>query len=309
MRALLYVTLASILLQSGSLLAQNGMTLIAHYPLQSTPNDTLGFYEPMNLINTPFTGGGIYSNGIYRDVNKPEGSAATTPTISGMDLDSFAISVRFRIEEAPPVANMPVFVGGTFYRWLGYMLSLDGTVTLLYNNGSFETSSMQYSLNAWHEGMIVYRDGSASLYLDDQFVTSVKISLDHGDNKNIGIEHGGQGTVYRGYLADLKVFTSTAPVGVEAEVRTIPDHIMLHQNYPNPFNPVTTIRFMLPETRHARLSVHNSLGQTVAVLIDDEFPAGDHEIPFDAAMLPSGVYFYRLLSGNFIGQKKLTILK
>ncbi|MBK8661192.1 MAG: T9SS type A sorting domain-containing protein [Ignavibacteriales bacterium] len=73
----------------------------------------------------------------------------------------------------------------------------------------------------------------------------------------------------------------------------------LYQNYPNPFNPSTVIRFTLPVEGPVNLSIFNSLGEQVAVLINGTMEAGAHEISFEPKQLSSGTYFYKLVSGNF----------
>ncbi len=83
----------------------------------------------------------------------------------------------------------------------------------------------------------------------------------------------------------------------------------LAQNYPNPFNPSTKINFSLPQPGRVRLSVFNSLGQEVETLIDKDMPAGDHQITFNAGNFPSGIYFYKIESANFIDVKKMILIK
>lgn len=80
-------------------------------------------------------------------------------------------------------------------------------------------------------------------------------------------------------------------------------------NYPNPFNPVTHIRFGLPRAGRTRIVVFNTLGQRVAVLLDRIQPAGYYEIDFDGQYLPSGLYFYRIQSGDFTRTVKMILLK
>jgi len=89
----------------------------------------------------------------------------------------------------------------------------------------------------------------------------------------------------------------------------IPREFSLEQNYPNPFNPVTTIRYELPRDSRVLLKVYNVLGREVKTLIDDVQVAGFKSVSFDATLLSSGVYFYRLEAGRFSDTKKMLVVK
>ncbi len=109
-----------------------------------------------------------------------------------------------------------------------------------------------------------------------------------------------------GFLVDT-LFRSVM-VGVQ-EGPEMPTHFELYQNYPNPFNPTTTIRYDLPTASHVVMKVFNILGQEVAVLINEEKPAGKHQVDFNSTKLASGVYFYKLVAGEFVSVKKFLLLK
>ena len=101
-----------------------------------------------------------------------------------------------------------------------------------------------------------------------------------------------------------------AELGPDAVVEaTAPSTFGLAQNYPNPFNPTTTIEYALPVRGHVILSIFNALGQQLAMLVQEEQDAGYHETVFDASHLASGVYLYRLQSGDFVQTRKLLYLK
>ncbi len=89
----------------------------------------------------------------------------------------------------------------------------------------------------------------------------------------------------------------------------LPNEVILRQNYPNPFNPTTTIRYGLPNSADVRIEVYNSIGQRVAVLIDEQQIAGWHTVNFDGSRLSSGVYLYRLKAGRQIVTQKFTLIK
>ncbi|MHB8852947.1 MAG: T9SS type A sorting domain-containing protein [Ignavibacteriaceae bacterium] len=83
----------------------------------------------------------------------------------------------------------------------------------------------------------------------------------------------------------------------------------LEQNYPNPFNPSTVISYQLAAFSHATLKVYDVLGNEVATLVNEEKPAGNYEVTWNADNFPSGVYFYQLKADNFTATKKLLLLK
>ena len=95
-----------------------------------------------------------------------------------------------------------------------------------------------------------------------------------------------------------------------ADQATVPAQFSLGDAYPNPFNPATSIRFDLSVSEQVRLTVHNLLGQEVAVLVAGErYPAGSHSVTFDGSELSSGTYFYRLEAGDFVATKSVTLVK
>jgi hypothetical protein len=97
---------------------------------------------------------------------------------------------------------------------------------------------------------------------------------------------------------------------LEEEIEiALPDKFTLLQNYPNPFNPVTTIKFSLQERTNVVLTVFNSIGEDVITLVNDERPAGIYEVKFNATGFTSGIYYYKLITNDFIQTKKMIILK
>jgi hypothetical protein len=83
----------------------------------------------------------------------------------------------------------------------------------------------------------------------------------------------------------------------------------LEQNFPNPFNPTTTINFSIPVEGFVAIDVYNSIGQKVASLVNETKTAGSYTVGFDASDLTSGIYFYKITSGNFSETKKMILLK
>ena len=89
----------------------------------------------------------------------------------------------------------------------------------------------------------------------------------------------------------------------------LPSEYVLHSNFPNPFNPVTTLKYSLPVAGHVVLTIFDLRGREIERLVSAERSAGVHAVVWNATTSASGVYFYRLQSGNFIQTKKMVLLK
>ncbi|WP_337867151.1 DUF5666 domain-containing protein [Ignavibacterium sp.] len=93
------------------------------------------------------------------------------------------------------------------------------------------------------------------------------------------------------------------------------DGYILNQNYPNPFNPTTKIKFNIPQVvsgfspSTVTLKVYDILGNEVATLVNEEKPAGSYEMTFDASSLPSGIYIYKLSTGELSFTRKMILIK
>jgi photosystem II stability/assembly factor-like uncharacterized protein len=120
-----------------------------------------------------------------------------------------------------------------------------------------------------------------------------------------------------GYVGTIVKMTGLT-VGTPNNQNSLPETYKLSQNYPNPFNPVTKIEFDVPASNstlsgakglHVKLTVTDILGKQVAVLVNENKPAGNYSVNFDASNIPSGVYFYKLESGDFTAVKKMVVMK
>jgi subtilase family serine protease len=89
----------------------------------------------------------------------------------------------------------------------------------------------------------------------------------------------------------------------------LPTAYSLYQNYPNPFNPSTIIQYQIPSNGVVTIKVFDILGREMSTLVNNYKAAGNYSVTFDASKLASGVYFYRLNSGNYISTKKMLLLK
>jgi len=106
----------------------------------------------------------------------------------------------------------------------------------------------------------------------------------------------------------LRTYLDSLTLSIE-DYGDLPIEFNLSNNYPNPFNPSTTIEFTLPKTSKVKLSVYNVLGQEVAVILNENMNAGVHKITFNGERLSSGLYFYKLVGGEYVSVKKMMLIK
>jgi photosystem II stability/assembly factor-like uncharacterized protein len=99
------------------------------------------------------------------------------------------------------------------------------------------------------------------------------------------------------------------PVYINSDNEEIIEDYKLFQNFPNPFNPTTNIRYQIPNNSHVILKVYDILGKEIATLVNDKLKPGEYETTFDGTAFPSGVYFYKLQSGDFSETKKMLMIK
>ncbi len=120
------------------------------------------------------------------------------------------------------------------------------------------------------------------------------------------------GTIY----GDTSIYLGLNQISTE-----IPEKFELSQNYPNPFNPFTKIKFSISQSETTQLSsqssrvvstsliVYDILGKEIAILVNQELQPGTYEADWDASAYPSGVYYYKLESGDFTETKKMVLIK
>ncbi|MGH7596295.1 MAG: T9SS type A sorting domain-containing protein [bacterium] len=146
-------------------------------------------------------------------------------------------------------------------------------------------------------------------YEDTQGASDLRnIAIDDldGDNKmdvlitNLDVESTNDATVI--------IIESESAVAVKDRSIVVTNYA-LHQNYPNPFNPTTKIAFDLPKSEQVTLSVYNLLSRKVETLVDQRMAPGAYEVTFNAARLPSGIYYYTIEAGKFKTTKKMVLAK
>ncbi len=88
-----------------------------------------------------------------------------------------------------------------------------------------------------------------------------------------------------------------------------PQEFTLFQNYPNPFNPTSTIKYAISKTGFVNISIYDVLGEEIKVLVNEKQTPGNYEIIFDGKDLASGIYFYKIRTGEFSQIKKMVLIK
>ncbi|PIP76296.1 MAG: hypothetical protein COW85_15005 [Ignavibacteria bacterium CG22_combo_CG10-13_8_21_14_all_37_15] len=89
----------------------------------------------------------------------------------------------------------------------------------------------------------------------------------------------------------------------------LPKDPTLYQNYPNPFNPITIVKYSLPVEQFVSIKLYNSLGQEISTIVEGVKQEGFYQESFNASKLPSGIYFYKMITGTTIQTQKMILQK
>ncbi|HEY5534362.1 MAG TPA: T9SS type A sorting domain-containing protein [Ignavibacteria bacterium] len=138
-----------------------------------------------------------------------------------------------------------------------------------------------------------------------------KISNDSIDIWCVGSTGGGSGYIGKLFKARINyTLVGIKPINIQQ-----PSEYKLYQNYPNPFNPSTKIKFDIKKSVVSNqysvviLKVFDILGKEVATLLNEKLQPGTYEVTFDGSLLASGIYFYKIVAGNFTQVKRMVLVK
>ena len=261
---------------------------------------------PWSLEADPTIPGKLYA-GTFGDslyVTSNFGETWTKPDGNGLGNGHI-----FDIEFDPISGNL--FVGtalGVYYsadegdNWNGLNSSFpEPTVPPEVRHISFDENGVLYA-GTWGQGVWVSTNWQATPLAD--------FALKAGEITDLAISDGGVYVLTSGAeMIRFDALSYSSSVDTEDEVAELPTAYALEQNYPNPFNPVTSIAFSLPATQDVNLAVFDVLGRQVATLVSGPLAAGAHQVQFNAASLPSGMYLYRLTTPAGSVSKKMVLLK
>lgn len=156
---------------------------------------------------------------------------------------------------------------------------------------------------------VVTRQATAIYLSPDNGATwSTSYTAPAGNFRHVGKSRANN-LIYYGVRSNGGISKGTLLVGIEPVSNIVPDKFELKQNYPNPFNPNTTIEFSIARNSIVKLAVYDALGREVNSLLNSELKAGEYSLNFSAADLPSGTYFYKLSTGDFVQTKKMILVK
>ena len=176
--------------------------------------------------------------------------------------------------------------------------------------GFASSGSKNIFISAWNSGVYVSNDYGQSFILKNEGLESIQCTALHkfGNYLFLGTNpYSISCTIYRRPTSEV--------IGIKNISTEIPKEYKLYQNYPNPFNPTTVIRFQIKDSRHGgsstivKLIVYDILGKEIATLVNEKKQPGTYEVSFDGSNFASGVYFYRIQSGDFVQVKKMMLLK
>lgn len=222
------------------------------------------------------------------------------------------------IDQSPLMGNHDIF----------YDRSTDGGTTwgTDVNLSNMDSTSVYPSVVAsgnhvhviWHDNL---HDNSEIYYKrstnkGDSWQDNVRLTNNAGRSEQPFIDYSGEElhvVWWDGRDGNSEIYYKKNPNGNPLAISNlnneVPAKYTLSQNFPNPFNPVTKIRFGIPGSGSVYLAVYNSIGEEVSILVDMELAPGSYEYTFDGSTLGSGVYFYKLISGEYSETKKMVLVK
>ncbi len=143
-----------------------------------------------------------------------------------------------------------------------------------------------------------YSGASDSINLADIAEISINILKGNGEY--------GESVIY---LDDIKFLTEKSTVAIDDEIEKKTDNFRLKQNFPNPFNPETTIEFQLNKSSDVKLQVFDLQGNLIETLMNNNRAAGNYRVTWNATNHASGIYVYKLITGNAGKSRKCLLLK
>jgi hypothetical protein len=240
-----------------------------------------------------------FGNDLYAGTSNATGGGVFRSTNNGTSWNLMNIGLTFVDVTSFAIMNTDLFVGTSG----GVSLSADHGVTWnLMNNGN--ASNLVVSGNNLFKGIMggVFLStdkGNSWKSVNDGLINDRIICITVNDKDLFVANSDG---VFKRPLSDMIT-------GVNAKLNNLPNEFSLQQNFPNPFNPTTTIKYSVSKSGFVTIKVYDLLSREVTTLVNENKPIGNYSVQFNASILVSGIYFYRMKTGDFVQTKKLILLK
>lgn len=214
--------------------------------------------------------------------------------------------------------NLEIYYKGSINKGVNW----DADTRLTNNSAASRTPSVTVSGQAVHvvwddrrggaSGEIYYKrstDAGVSWIADTQLTVNFA-----SQNPSVSVSGTAVYVVWKDYRdGNWEIYSKQNPTGNPVGIininSEIPNEFSLGQNYPNPFNPATKIKFELRNTSFTNLVIYDGLGREVETIVNEQLNAGSYEADWNASNFPSGVYFYKLTTGDFSKTNKMLLIK
>ncbi len=275
-------------------LADNGGPTLTHALLDQPANPALDAASCTDADGHPLTSD-------QRGETRPSDDPDIANADGGCDIGAFELQVEGAPDETPPVCGAITVETDEGSRLTAVSTSASDPESGI----ALATFTRLRNLDGFLDGAGPFTQGDTEPFVPNETpsvaIRGERISLDRGGAIVVTVTNG----------AGLSSRCDPVIENVSAEA---PESYVLSQNYPNPFTAPTRIAFALPEGQPVRLAVYDVLGREVAVLVDEELPAGRYEAVWDGhsvsgGEMASGAYFYRIEAGTFSATRQMTLLK
>ena len=214
--------------------------------------------------------------------------------------------------------NLEIYYKGSINKGVNW----DADTRLTNNSAASRTPSVSVSGQAVHvvwderrgggSGEIYYKrstDAGVSWIADTQLTVNIA-----SQNPSVSVSGSAVYVVWKDYRdGNWEIYSKQNPTGNPVGIininSEIPNEFSLGQNYPNPFNPATKIKFALHNKSFANLVIYDGLGREVETIVNEQLNPGSYEADWNASKFPSGVYFYKLTTGDFSKTNKMLLIK
>ncbi|MBI5404063.1 MAG: T9SS type A sorting domain-containing protein [Ignavibacteriae bacterium] len=243
----------------------------------------------------PFDTAFVYANGQYRMLISTNGGVGFSP--SGI---KWLKNLVFSYKDSA----MYGYNGYKLYKSLNKGISWDSVITTV-KFSSLEINPDIPNILYGGDSLGIYRSTNYGLNwaLYNNTFTPSKIII------GISKDAGSGDTFYVATTKKVYKVWASFLVNSEFSQLPVPDKYELFQNYPNPFNPSTSIKYQVASIKHIKLAVYDILGKEIATLVNEKQSPGTYEVNWDASSFPSGIYFYKIISGDYSETKKMIFLK